>query len=88
MSPADRVRLPVIYARHVVKRKGDNHLGVKMSHGDLVCVALRGTIGGIVSCKIYDVRPDVCRTFARGGSECLWAREEAGLSLVPGAVDV
>ncbi len=31
--------------------------------GDGRCVALRGTPGGRVSCKIYDRRPSTCRNF-------------------------
>lgn len=39
-----------------------------------VCVFLRGTIHKRVSCRIYDTRPDVCRTFRPGSSGCLQAR--------------
>ena len=46
---------------------------------DRICAALSGDIGGCVSCKIYETRPDVCRSFEKGGNLCHLAREEAGL---------
>lgn len=39
------------------------------------CTALGGKLGVHVSCKIYAVRPIVCRTCMPGDDECLMARE-------------
>ncbi|MFB2549840.1 YkgJ family cysteine cluster protein [Ensifer soli] len=38
------------------------------------CSALGGEIGKHVTCRIYDVRPIVCRTCMPGDDECLMAR--------------
>jgi hypothetical protein len=47
--------------------------------GNVVCVALRGTIRGRVSCGIYGRRPRLCRIFVVGSKDCLAARQEHGL---------
>jgi Fe-S-cluster containining protein len=39
------------------------------------CVALEGTVGKCVSCKIYNGRPDACRKFLPGSFLCLEARK-------------
>ena len=44
------------------------------------CSALNGRIGISTSCRIYAVRPEVCRTCQPGDAECNIARREAGLS--------
>ena len=38
------------------------------------CAALRGRVGEKVSCTVYKVRPEACRTFEPGSDECLDAR--------------
>jgi len=43
------------------------------------CCALDGEIGKWTACRIYDVRPDVCRTCEPGDPECLMARRRFGL---------
>ena len=45
-----------------------------------ICAALKGSVGGACECKIYDRRPQVCREFAPGTSDCLSARAAAGLA--------
>ncbi|MEA3536320.1 YkgJ family cysteine cluster protein [Rhizobium sp. CC-YZS058] len=39
------------------------------------CSALDGTLGQHVGCRIYAVRPQVCRTCLPGDDECLTARQ-------------
>ncbi|HXV30977.1 MAG TPA: YkgJ family cysteine cluster protein [Sinorhizobium sp.] len=39
------------------------------------CTALAGTPGGFVACKVYAMRPIVCRTCMPGDDECLMARD-------------
>lgn len=46
------------------------------------CVALAGRIGYRVFCRIYSIRPDVCRSFDVGCPECNEARVEYGLEPV------
>ena len=48
--------------------------------GHVVCVALRGSVGGRCSCSIYEIRPKACRDFRQGSVSCVEAREEAGLA--------
>jgi hypothetical protein len=49
------------------------------------CVALRGEVGGAVSCAIYEFRPSACRDFAplaavgSGDDACDTARRRHGL---------
>ena len=43
------------------------------------CGALAGTVGGSVSCGIYNVRPDVCRDCLPGDDACHMARARFGL---------
>lgn len=45
------------------------------------CVALAGEVGTSCSCSIYEARPAVCRTFARGSEGCHAAREVAEMRL-------
>ena len=40
------------------------------------CVALAGNVGGRVSCSVYEKRPNVCRSFAPGGSACIESRRQ------------
>jgi uncharacterized protein len=53
------------------------------------CQALAGTLGGPVSCTIYDRRPSPCREFAwhgEGGQRnerCTAARADIGLAPLP-----
>lgn len=82
VAPDDLVRLPLVYQQRHLHQSSDvgAHLATKETRDGMVCVALRGRIGGAVSCTIYDQRPDVCRAFEPGSSLCLGAREEAGLA--------
>jgi Fe-S-cluster containining protein len=49
------------------------------------CIALRGEVGGSVSCAIYELRPSACREFAplaavgRGDEACNDARRRHNL---------
>ncbi len=43
------------------------------------CVALRGRLGGRVSCAIYAHRPRGCRLVEAGSPRCHAARRERGL---------
>jgi len=43
------------------------------------CVALHGTIGETVRCKIYRRRPRLCRSFPPGCAECNDARADYDL---------
>jgi len=49
------------------------------SSGNCVCIALRGTVGSRVSCGIYERRPDGCRAFRPGSTDCRQARRDAEL---------
>jgi Fe-S-cluster containining protein len=44
------------------------------------CAALTGDVGVAISCAIYAVRPEVCRTCLPGDAECNMARRRHGLS--------
>jgi Fe-S-cluster containining protein len=39
------------------------------------CAALAGEVGIATSCRIYSVRPDVCRACAPGDDACRMARQ-------------
>ena len=43
------------------------------------CAALRGKVGEMTSCAIYEIRPDVCRACMPGDAECTMARRKWGL---------
>ncbi|WP_146210042.1 YkgJ family cysteine cluster protein [Vitiosangium sp. GDMCC 1.1324] len=43
------------------------------------CAALRGKLGGNVSCAIYADRPRGCRKVEAGSPRCLQARRERGI---------
>lgn len=45
------------------------------------CAALHGTVGRSVACKIYDIRPDVCRDCLPGDDECRLARASFHLTV-------
>ena len=40
------------------------------------CVCLEGSLLKKVKCSIYKVRPDCCRVFEPGNSNCRWIRNE------------
>jgi hypothetical protein len=46
------------------------------------CSALSGKIGVAVSCVVYTVRPEVCRTCMPGDAECAMARRRHGLPVL------
>jgi len=43
------------------------------------CAALDGVVGLSCSCRVYDARPQICRVFPPGSTNCLAARAERGL---------
>ncbi len=47
------------------------------------CLALRGKIGGKVTCGIYHQRPSPCRRVQAGDGSCLRSRQEHGLDPTP-----
>lgn len=46
------------------------------------CTALAGMVGVETGCRIYDVRPAVCRACEPGDDDCLTARHHHGLGPV------
>ena len=67
---ADLDRIPLDYV--------DDSLGRMRCIGDR-CAALVGEVGVATSCRIYDIRPDVCRACEPGDDECRTARRRFGL---------
>jgi len=52
---------------------------MKMEKGR--CVAFRDRLAdGGTGCSIYEVRPDICRTFEAGSADCHAARRRRGWS--------
>jgi Fe-S-cluster containining protein len=49
------------------------------------CAALSGTVGTSVTCTIYSVRPEVCRSCEAGDDACRIARAYFGLAPVESA---
>ena len=83
VSPEDLVSMGRKVVRlHVFEERGTRAAWKSQRSGPLqgskacVCSALRGSVLSWVSCRIYDVRPEVCRTFERGSKRCLDARKE------------
>lgn len=75
MSRYARNRLSVIIGGDIERRMTP---GVVTERFGKSCGFLRGTPGKRVSCGIYATRPDACRAFWPGGSDCKRAREELG----------
>jgi hypothetical protein len=46
------------------------------------CSALTGKVGLATACRIYAVRPEVCRTCMPGDVECAMARRRHGLPVL------
>lgn len=60
---------------HLVK---DSPLfGLMMRERGGQCIALAGTVGEHVRCRIYEVRPQVCRDFVPGSACCIEAQRGA-----------
>lgn len=78
IAPEDRLLTRAdLVRKHVTRdRHGVPHL--RLTHDDR-CLALRGAIGGRVSCAIYHHRPSPCRRVQPGDASCLRARAEQGL---------
>jgi Fe-S-cluster containining protein len=60
----------------------DRRLGGIRCDGDR-CSALAGEVGRATSCRIYEVRPEVCRACEPGDDACRMARRRFGLPLEP-----
>jgi Fe-S-cluster containining protein len=60
----------------VANAAGERHL--RLDPGGR-CLALRGRIGGRVSCDVYAVRPDGCRRVEPGDERCRQYRRERGV---------
>lgn len=43
------------------------------------CIALEGSVGCFVGCRVYEVRPDACKAFKAGSALCLEARAAKGI---------
>jgi len=72
LARADLVR------KHVV-RDGDGVAHLRLAD-DGRCLALRGALGGMVSCAIYHHRPTPCRKVQPGDALCVRYRREHGLA--------
>ena len=64
---------------HLLYRDGGALKTAYDTYGNCKCAALTGTLGGQVSCSIYDLRPQVCQRFTAGSAACHGARRAAGL---------
>jgi Fe-S-cluster containining protein len=67
--------------RYARERDGQLHLRIL---ADGRCMALSGSLGRKVSCRIYHVRPSPCRRVQAGSELCLRYRREQGLTTGPG----
>ena len=47
------------------------------------CVALHGSVGTAVACRVYAARPSPCREVQPGDSQCSRARARHGLAALP-----
>jgi uncharacterized protein len=56
----------------------DHQLGGIRCEGDR-CSALTGEVGVATTCRIYSMRPDVCRACEPGDDACRLARDRFGL---------
>jgi Fe-S-cluster containining protein len=71
----DRVRRLTVLTQH-----GRGYFARSMVMAGGRCVAYTGDLGdGRSGCSIYDVRPDICRTFAAGSGDCHAARRRRGI---------
>lgn len=66
--------------QRVFIRPTDTQVPVLMRDGAFMrqqfgrCIALEGRLGKLVGCKIYGLRPDVCRTFKPDSEGCKTVR--------------
>ena len=84
VTSEDVARLLPAEREHVAKRPdGDQYYGdllnVIRHDGCTACPFLAGTIGRVVRCTIYDRRPDGCRAFEPGSTECREYRLREGI---------
>lgn len=70
----DLARLPDMFV--------DRDLHRMRCHGDR-CSALAGQVGALTSCRVYDLRPDVCRSCVPGDDACIIARQHFNLATAP-----
>ncbi len=62
----------------VVNGQGERHL--RLVGEEQRCIALKGELGQLVTCSIYELRPKPCRILEAGSSECRARRRERGIS--------
>lgn len=90
VTALDRRRLPSKYVKKLQPVEGDDTctqaLGLKRFGEHESCVALKGTLGKDISCEVYSVRPDFCRTFEKGSDEC-HARRRAVFFIKPSFIE-
>jgi hypothetical protein len=69
-------RRDVLQVFAVRNAQGEVHLKLD---AEQKCVALDGALGERVQCRIYTLRPGVCRKVQAGSEECRRARAERGI---------
>jgi len=74
----DRLRKRGDLMRKLVVYNEDREAHMKLDR-EQRCVALSGTVGEKVACKIYEWRPSGCRRVEAGSRECRRARRERGI---------
>lgn len=72
-GPGVPVAMTVEVIRSTVRMRGTDDAPPR-------CVALRGAVGAVVACSIYDLRPGPCREFEAGSAACNRARLRHGLA--------
>jgi len=79
VKPRDALSRRAQLVRHlcVVNASGETHL--KLIGREQRCIALGGDVGVRVSCQIYPVRPQPCRTVEPGSDECHARRRDQAL---------
>ena len=78
----DDVRLGDDRLRHltVLTQHGRGYFARSMKMQNGRCVAFRDRLpDGGTGCSIYEVRPEICRTFEAGSADCHAARRRQGL---------
>lgn len=61
---------------------------IKRKEEDFSCTALDGTIGEEVSCRVYENRPRMCRSFEAGSDRCHAVRRAYGIEPFLGLMEM
>jgi uncharacterized protein len=80
IAPTDRILARQDLVRKLVTHDRNRVPHLRMSH-DGTCEALRGRIGGKVSCSVYHQRPSPCRRVMPGDPTCLRSRAAQGIAI-------